>query len=129
MGIGPINSGVSLDGRYGLVVCRDSPELSIIDTQRLKVVESIKFPQGSNPVTGTFVFGRQGETFFLPLPGRDAVAAIKAPSFEMELISVGARLMNAVYLDRQMTFAPRGAALDSGHTFPVGCPHRCCGPI
>jgi len=134
MGVGPITSGVSLDGRYGLVVCRDSSEVSVIDTQSLKVVKSIEFPQGSNPVAGTFVFDGQGETFFLPLPGRDAVAAVKVPSFEMELIPVGARPMNAVYLeaplpDRQMAFAPRGIALASGRTFPANCPDRCCGPV
>ena len=134
LGVGPINSSVSLDGRYGLVVCRDSSELSVIDTQSLKVVKSIKFPAGSNPLTGTFVFDGQGETFFLPLPGRDAVAAVKVPSFEFEMIPVGARPMNAVYLEallpeRPVTFAPRGVALASGRTFPAGCPDRCCGPV
>jgi hypothetical protein len=134
LGAGPISSGVSLDGRYGLVVCRDSSELSVIDTQSLSVVESIEFPAGSNPLTGTFVFDGEGETFFLPLPGRDAVAAVKVPTFEMELIPVGVRPMNAVYLetslpDRRMTFSPRGVALAAGRTFPAGCPDRCCGSL
>jgi DNA-binding beta-propeller fold protein YncE len=134
LGVGPINSGVSLDGRYGLVVCRDSSELSIIDTRSLSVVETVKFPDGSSPLTGTFVFDGEGETFFLPLPGRDAVAAVKVPSFEFEMIPVGARPMNAVYLkallpERATTFAPRGIALASGRTFPAGCPDRCCGPV
>jgi len=134
LGVGPITSGVSLDGRYGLVVCRDSSELSVIDTQSLSVVESVKFPAGSNPLAGTFVFDGEGETFFVPLPGRDAVAAVKVPIFEAELIPVGARPMNAVYLEaplpeRQMTVAPRGVALAAGRTFPTGCPDRCCGPL
>lgn len=134
LGSGPITSGVSLDGRYGLVICRDSSELSVIDTQSLTVVETIKFPGGSNPLTGTFAFDGRSETFFVPLPGRDAVAAIKVPSFEMELIPVGARPMNAVYLEaplpgRKMTFAPRGAALALGRTFPADCPDRCCGLV
>lgn len=134
MGVGPITSGVSLDGRYGLVICRDSSEVSVIDVASLSVVERVAFPAGSNPITGSFVFDGEGETFFVPLPGRDAVAAIKVPSFEFELIPVGARPMNAVYLEaplpeREMTFGPRGVALASGRTFPAGCPDRCCGPV
>jgi DNA-binding beta-propeller fold protein YncE len=129
--VGPTSSGVSLDGRYGLLVCRDSSELSVIDTQSLSVVESVKFPAGS-PLTGTFAYGGEGETFFLPLPGRDAVAAVKVPTFEVALIPVGARPMNAVYLktllpDRPMTYPPRGVALAAGRTFPAECPDRCCG--
>ncbi len=133
MGVGPITSGVSLDGRYGLVICRDSSEVSVIDVASLSVVERVEFPAGSNPITGSFVFDGEGETFFVPLPGRDAVAAIKVPSFEFELIPVGARPMNAVYLEaplpeREMTFGPRGVAMAAGRTFPAGCPDRCCGP-
>lgn len=134
LGVGPITSGVSLDGRYGLVICRDSSELSVIDTRSLSVVETIKFPDGSNPLTGTFAFDGEGETFFVPLPGRDAVAAVRVPTFTVELIPVGARPMNAVYLEtplpnRQMTFAPQGVALAAGRTFPAGCLDRCCGPL
>jgi DNA-binding beta-propeller fold protein YncE len=76
LGVGPITSGVSLDGRYGLVVCRDSSEVSVIDTTSLSVVESIAFPEGSNPITGSFAFDGRGETFFVPLPGRDAVGTM-----------------------------------------------------
>lgn len=133
LGVGPIASEFTLDGRYGLVICRDSSELSVIDTRSLTVVESLQFPDGSNPIAGTFVFDGEGETFFMPLPGRDAVAAVKVPSFEVELIPVGARPMNAVYLnaplpDRQV-FALRGAALAAGRSFPEGCPDLCCGPL
>jgi hypothetical protein len=42
--------------------------------------------------------GPRGKLFSTP-PGRDAVAAIKVPSFELERIPVGARPMNAVYLE------------------------------
>ncbi len=134
LGAGPITSGVSLDGRYGLVICRDSLELSVIDTRSLSVVESIRFPDGSNPLTGTFAFDGGGETFFVPLPGREAVAAVRVPTFEVELIPVGARPLNAVYLEtplpgRQMTFAPRSVVLAAGRTFVPGGPDRCCGPL
>lgn len=134
LGAGPITSGISLDGRYGLVICRDASAVSVIDLERLSVVETVAFPAGSNPLTGTFTFDGRGETFFVPLPGRDAVAAIKVPSFELELIPVGARPMNAVYLEshlpeREMTFGPRGVAMAAGRTFPAGCPDRCCGSL
>ncbi|HEX7021695.1 MAG TPA: twin-arginine translocation signal domain-containing protein, partial [Trueperaceae bacterium] len=90
LGAGPITSEFTGDGRYGIVICRDSSELSIIDFEQLKVVKSVQFPQGSNPITGTFVYGEAGDTFFVPLPGRDAVAAVKVPEFEIdELIPVG----------------------------------------
>jgi hypothetical protein len=134
LGAGPITSGISLDGRYGLVICRDASAVSVIDLERLAVVERVQFPAGSNPLTGTFAYDGRGETFFVPLPGRDAVAAIKVPSFDLELIPVGARPMNAVYLEaplpeREMTFGPRGVALAAGRAFPAGCPDRCCGPL
>lgn len=109
----------------------------MVDTRSLSVVETVKFSDGSNPLTGTLAFDGWGETFFVPLPGCDAAAAIcniKVSSFEMELIPAGARPMNAVCLeaplpDRQMTFAQQGVALAVGRTFPAGCPDRCCDPL
>ncbi|MEX2536665.1 MAG: twin-arginine translocation signal domain-containing protein [Trueperaceae bacterium] len=135
LGVGPITSEITLDGRYGLVICRDSSELSVIDTGSLEVVGAVTFPEGSNPLTGTFVFGSQGEHFFVPLPGRDAVAVVSVPEFKLvELLPVGARPMGVVYLqaalpERQGAGHRLGVALAGGRTFPPGCPDRCCGPV
>lgn len=135
LGIGPITSEFTLDGRYGLVICRDSSELSIIDTGSHQVVSSVQFPEGSNPLTGTFVFGTQGDRFFVPLPGRDAVAVVSASDFEIvEMVPVGARPMGVVHLqsavpERPSASVPLGVALASGRTFPPGCPDRCCGRV
>lgn len=136
LGVGPITSEITPDGRYGMVICRDSSELSIIDFERTEVVKSVAFPEGSNPLTGTFVFqGEDPDTFFVPLPGRDAVAAVTVPDFEIvSMIPVGARPLGAVYLratlpERAASRQPLGVALASGRTFPTGCPDLCCGPV
>ena len=135
LGRGPITSEFTLDGRYGLVICRDSSELSVVDTQNPEVVAQVPFPEGSNPLTGTFVYGDEGDTFFVPLPGRDAVAAVRVPEFEVaELIPVGPRPLGVVYLkapvpDRQEAFQPVGVALATGRVFPDNCPDRCCGLV
>jgi DNA-binding beta-propeller fold protein YncE len=133
LGRGPITSEFSWDGRYGIVICRDSSELSIIDMDSVSLIGSVQFPEGSNPLTG--FFGSDGETFFVPLPGRDAVAAVRVPQFELaELIPVGQRPLGVVYLkapvpEREEVFYPLGVALASGRVFPANCPDRCCGPI
>jgi len=135
LGRGPMTSEFTADGRYGIVICRDSSELSIINTGSHKVVGNVSFPDGSNPLTGTFAYADHGDTFFVPLPGRDAVAAVKTPAFEVDrLIPVGPRPMGVVFLeaavpDRSVSEVPMGAALASGRTFPAGCPDRCCGPV
>lgn len=135
LGVGPITSEFTPDGRYGIVICRDSSELSIIDLRERAVVASVGFPEGSNPITGTVLFGGEGDTFFVPLPGRDAVAAVRVPEFEVaELIPVGARPTGVVHLetslpDREEAHRPVGVALASGRTFPPGCPDLCCGPV
>lgn len=135
LGIGPITSEVTLDGRFGLVICRNSSELSVVDTSSYEVVAAVSFPEGSNPLTGTFVFGSQGDHFFVPLPGRDAVAVVSVPEFELvEMLPVGARPMGVVHLQtgvpqRQEAGYPLGVALASGRTFPAGCPGRCCGLV
>ena len=135
LGSGPITSEITLDGRYGLVICRNSSELSVVDAESYEVVKAVKFPEESNPLTGTFVFGTQGEHFFVPLPGRDAVAVVSVPEFELVgTLPVGARPMGAVHLqttvpERETAGYPIGVALASGRTFPAACPDRCCGPV
>lgn len=135
LGSGPLTSEITLDGRYGVVICRDSSELSVIETENYQVLTSVKFPKGSSPLTGTFVFGSEGDRFFVPLPGRDAVAVVSVPDFEtVELVPVGARPMGVVHLRsvlpvREGTGFPLGLALRSGRIFPPGCPDRCCGPV
>lgn len=135
LGIGPITSEITADGRWGLVICRDSSELSILDLGALSVAETIGFPEGSNPLTGTFSQGVRGEFFFVPLPGRDAVAVVSVADFEIvSLIPVGVRPLGVVYLqaslpERAELHRPLGLALASGRTFPTGCPDRCCGPV
>lgn len=135
LGIGPITSEITEDGRWGLVICRDSSELSVLDLESIAVAHTVGFPEGSNPLTGTFSQGTSGGTFFVPLPGRDAVAAVSVPGFEViSLIPVGVRPLGAVYLraslpDRAELLDPLGLALASGRTFAPGCPDRCCGPV
>jgi DNA-binding beta-propeller fold protein YncE len=135
LGVGPITSEITLDGRFGLVICRDSSELSIVDTASYEVVAKVAFPEGSSPLTGTFVYGSEGDRFFVPLPGRDAVAIVSVPEFELlELVPVGARPMGVVHLqapvpERKGAGYPLGAALAGGRTFPPGCPDRCCGRV
>ncbi|MEX2541420.1 MAG: hypothetical protein WD314_06410 [Trueperaceae bacterium] len=135
LGVGAITSEFTLDGRFGLVICRDSSELSIVDTSSYQVVGNVSFPEGSNPLTGSFVFGSQGEHFFVPLPGRDAVAVVSVPGFELvELLPVGARPMGVVNLntalpEREAAGHRLGVAMAGGRTFPAGCPDRCCGPV
>jgi DNA-binding beta-propeller fold protein YncE len=135
LGVGPITSEITLDGRFGLVICRDSSELSVVDTESFEVTHRVAFPQGSNPLTGTFVYGGEGDRFFVPLPGRDAVAVVSVPEFELlELVPVGARPMGVVHLnasvpDREGAGHRLGVALAAGRTFPAGCPDRCCGPV
>ncbi|MDZ7802235.1 MAG: beta-propeller fold lactonase family protein [Trueperaceae bacterium] len=135
LGVGPITSEFTPDGRYGIVICRDSSELSIIELKTASVVQSVTFPEGSNPITGTFAYRPSAETFFVPLPGRDAVAAVTLPDFQVAtLIPVGARPVGVVYLEASVPERSEaghllGVALASGRTFPAGCPDRCCGPV
>jgi len=132
----PLTSEITPDGRYGMVICRASDEVSVVDTQALEVVAKVPFPSGSQPVAGTFLYGGDaGSTMFVPLPGRDAVAAIEVPGFRVRrLIPVGPRPVGVVFLraplpDRPRVRAELGAALADGRTFPVDCPDPCCGPV
>lgn len=132
----PLTSEITPDGRYGMVICRASDEVSVIDTQALKVVAKVPLPSGSHPVAGTFLYGGDaGSTMFVPLPGRDAVAAIEVPGFQVrKLIPVGPRPVGAVFLkaplpDRARAQVALGAALADGRSFPDGCPDPCCGAV
>ena len=134
LGRGPINSAVTQDGRYALVICRDSSEVSVIDLEGSKVMTNVALPSGSNPLMGTFVYGGDADTLFVPLPGRDAVAAISIPGFGVTLIPVGPRPLGAVYLraplpERAAVLRPVGAALAAGRIFAADCPDRCCGAL
>ena len=74
-------------------------------------------------------------TFFVPLSGRDAVAAVSVADFEVvSLIPVGARPMGVVHLrasvpDRKASATPLGVAMATGRTFAADCPDLCCGPV
>lgn len=135
LGRGPISDEFTGDGRYSLVICRDSSQVAVVDTASYQVVANVHFPEGSNPLTGTFAYADEGDTFFVPLPGRDAVAAITTPDFNLaKLIPVGAKPLGAVFLlaplpSRKTASVPLGVALANGRTFPAGCPDRCCGPV
>jgi len=82
---------------------------------------------------GTFL--PTGERLFVPLPGRDAVAVVSVPDFEVEtLVPVGPRPLGAVYVEaevpeRQGMFIPMGDALEHGRTFDPGCDDSCCGQV
>ena len=136
LGRRPLTSEITPDGRFGMVICRDSDEVSVVDTSSLKVVTNVSFPPGSHPVEGTFLYGGGGgSTLFVPLPGRDAVAAVGVPEFRVrKLIPVGPRPVGAVFLeaslpDRPQAHAELGAALAEGRAFPADCPDPCCGSI
>ncbi len=143
LGRRPLTSEVSPDGRYGMVVCRDSSEVSVVDTGALEVVASVPFPAGSNPVAATFRYGESGKRLFVPLPGRDALAVVSVPDFRVEsLVGVGPRPVGVVYLraplparaaagghGRAGVTVTLGAALADGRSFPAGCPDPCCGEL
>ena len=136
LGAAPLTSEITPDGRFGLVVCRDSSEVTAIDLRERQVAASVRLPNGSSPFTGTLVFGSGGgDRFFVPLPGRDAVAVVTVPGFEVAaLIPVGARPQGAVYLrapvpERAEPGVGLGRALGTGRSFPAECPDPCCGPI
>lgn len=133
LGVGPITSEFTPDGRYGIVICRNSSSLSVVDMASLQVAHTVTFPEGSAPLTGSFTSA--GDSFFVPLPGRDAVAVVDVPDFDIAtLIPVGQRPLGVVYLqasvpDTPGVSLPQGIALASGRSFAPGCPDRCCGQV
>jgi DNA-binding beta-propeller fold protein YncE len=133
LGDTPITSEITPDGRFGVVICRGSSELTVIDLDALAVHGRVALPEKSNPITGAFT--PEGDRFFVPLPGRDAVAVVSVPQFEViKLVPVGTRPLGAVYLEspvpqRQGMLTPLGTALMAGREWPATCPDRCCGTV
>ena len=133
LGLGAITDEFTPDGRYCVIICRGSNELTVVDVDRLEVRGSVPLPEGSNPVAGTFM--PEGDRMFLPLPGRDAVAVISVPAFEIEtLVPVGGRPMGAAYVEnpapqQQGMAIPLGVHMHDPRVWPENCPDRCCGPI
>jgi DNA-binding beta-propeller fold protein YncE len=116
-----------------VVICRGSSELTVIDLDALAVHGRVALLEKSNPITGAFT--PEGDRFFVPLPGRDAVAVVSVPQFEViKLVPVGTRPLGAVYLEspvpqRQGMLTPLGTALMAGREWPATCPDRCCGTV
>ncbi len=133
LGDAPITSEFTPDGRYGIVICRGSSTLSIVDMATLGVSKTVTLPEGGAPLTGSFADA--GDTFFIPLPGRDAVAAVSVPDFEVAaLIPVGQRPLGVVHLQAAVpegpgVSMPLGEALATGRMFAPDCPDRCCGQV
>ena len=133
LGTTPLTSEISPDGRFGVVINRTSADLTIIDIDRLEITGSVPLPEGATPLAGTFL--PSGERLFVPMPGRDAVAVVSVPDFEVEaLVAVGPSPSGVAYVEtevpeRQGLLLPLGAALEHGRTFPPNCPDRCCGIV
>ena len=134
LGTNPLTDEFTPDGRFNLIMNRGSSDLTVVDVDHLKIQGRIALPDGSNPMTGVFI--PEGTRFFVPLPGRDAVAVIAVPEFTItKMIPVGTRHPpGAVYLEnplpgRQGMNTPLGSALEEARVFPVDCPDPCCGPL
>jgi hypothetical protein len=133
LGLGAITSEFTPDGQFNCIICRNSSDLTVVNVDQLAVVGRVAFPEGSNPVAGTFT--PSGDRFFVPLPGRDAVAVVSVPAFEVEqLVPVGPRPLGAVYLEnpvpqRQGLNVPLGNSLEAPRVWPADCPDPCCGVI
>jgi hypothetical protein len=50
LGRGPIKDAFSPNGRWNLIVCRDSSSLSVVDTHSLEVTQNLQLPSGSLPL-------------------------------------------------------------------------------
>ena len=74
---GAITDEFSPDGRYNCIICRGASALTVVDVDRLEIIGQVPFPEGSNPLAGTFT--PAGNRMFVPLPGRDAVAVVSVP--------------------------------------------------
>ena len=133
LGNRPLTSEITPDGRFGLVICRGSSDLTVIDLDALAIQGRVALPEDSNPIAGTFT--PDGNRLFVPLPGRDAVAVVAVPEFEVTaLLPVGTRPLGAVYLEapvpeRQGMLTPLGTALAAGQEWPANCPDPCCGLV
>lgn len=133
LGANPVTSEITPDGRFGVVICRGSSELAVIDLDSLSIRGRVALPEGSNPIAGTFT--PEGNRLFVPLPGRDAVAVVAVPEFEVtSVLPVGTRPLGAVYLEapvpeRQGMLTPHGTVLAAGREWPANCPDPCCGLV
>ncbi|MBT3396210.1 MAG: hypothetical protein HOH89_01770 [Alphaproteobacteria bacterium] len=133
LGVNPLTSEISPDGRWGVVMCRSANSLSIIDMDQVAITGSVALEDESAPLGGTFI--PTGERLFVPLPGRDAVAVVSVPDFQVEaMIPVGPRPLGAAYVEaevpeRQGMNIPMGAAFEHGRVFDPNCPDRCCGVV
>jgi len=133
LGVNPLTSEISPDGRWGVVICRSANSLSIIDMDQVAITGSVALKDESVPLGGTFI--PTGERLFVPLPGRDAVAVVSVPDFQVEaMIPVGPRPLGAAYVEsevpeRQGMNIPMGAAFEHGRVFDANCPDRCCGVV
>jgi DNA-binding beta-propeller fold protein YncE len=133
LGLGAITSDFTPDGQFNCIICRDSSDLTVVNVDQLAVVGRVAFPEGSNPIAGTFT--PSGDRFFVPLPGRDAVGVVSVPAFEVEqLVPVGPRPLGVVYLEnpvpqRQGLYVPLGNSLEAPRVWPASCPDPCCGVI
>src|SRR5207244_11625785 len=78
LGLAPASNEFAPAGDFNLIVNRGSSDLTVVDANRLEIRGRVAFPEGSNPVTGTFA--PEGTRFFVPLPGRDAVAVVNLPA-------------------------------------------------
>jgi hypothetical protein len=130
---GAITDEFTPDGRYNCIICRNASALTVVDIDRLEIIGQVPFPEGSNPIAGTFT--PEGNRMFVPLPGRDAVAVVAVPAFKVEaLIPVPPGPRGAVYLEnplpkQQGMFLPLGLSLATGRTWPKNCPDLCCGKV
>ena len=98
LGMNPATDEFTPDGRFNLIVNRGSADLTVVDVDRLEIRGRVVLPEGSAPVTGTFA--PEGTRFFVPLPGRDVVAVVNVPEFEVtQFIQVGARPLGIAYVE------------------------------
>ncbi len=131
LGTNPLTSEITPDGRFGLVICRGSSDVTVIDLDALAIQGRVALPENANPIAATFT--PQGDRLFVPLPGRDAVAVVAVPEFEVvAMLPVGTRPLGAVYLEapvpeRQGMLTPLGTALAAGREWPANCPTRAAG--
>ena len=54
LGLGALTDEFTPDGRYCVIICRGSNELTVVDVERLEVRGSVPMPEGANSIAGTF---------------------------------------------------------------------------
>ena len=102
LGTNPASNEFSPDGRFSLIVNRNSADLTVVDADLLQIRGRVALPDGSAPMTGTFA--PEGTRFFVPLSGRDTVAVVNVPEFEVtQFIAVGPKPVGIAYLETAIT--------------------------